>query len=150
MNAERTKLTEDLAADIAVVSAGTAGLTAAVAAAERGASVIVLEKYHRTGGTANMGSGIFAVESRLQKVKQLSFTREEVFKVYMDFTHWRVNARLVKTLIDRSADTIDWLEGMGVEFFDLSSHGAGNYPTGNRNSNCANRNSGSYLVYNRP
>jgi fumarate reductase flavoprotein subunit len=36
----------------------------------------------------------------------------------MDYTHWRVDARLVRAYIDKSASTIDWLEAMGVEFFE--------------------------------
>jgi fumarate reductase flavoprotein subunit len=47
----------------------------------------------------------------------------------MDFTHWRVNARLVSTFINKSASTIDWLEKMGVEFIAIMSHGLGNNPT---------------------
>ena len=113
-----------LSADIVVLSAGTAGLAAAATAAEGDASVIAFEKTAHTGGTT--GSGIFAIESRLQKARQYQLTREEAFKMYMDFTHWRVNARLVKTLMDESADTIDWLEGLGVEFKELYSHGVGN------------------------
>jgi len=120
---------KELNADVIVVSAGTAGLAAAVTAAEGGAKVVAFEKSGRTGGTAIMGSGIFAVESRIQKIKQMALTREEAFKIYMDFCHWHVNARLVKALIDKSADTIDWLEKMGVQFFDISSHGIGNYHT---------------------
>lgn len=120
---------KELETDIAVISAGTAGLSATVTAAEGGAKVITLEKTGRTGGTANHGSGIFGVESRLQKTKQYPLTREDAFKIYMDFTHWRVNARLVKVLMDKSAESIDWLEGLGVKFFDISSHGVGNYHT---------------------
>jgi len=120
---------KQLEADIVVISGGTAGLTAAVTAAEGGSSVIVLEKSGRTGGTANHAGGIFAVESRLQRVKRYTLTREEAFKIYMDFSHWRVNARLVKTFIDKSADTLDWLEKLGVEFLDISSHNAGFHHT---------------------
>jgi fumarate reductase flavoprotein subunit len=112
-------------ADVVVISAGTAGLAAAVTAAEGGASVIAFEKSAHTGGTANRGNQVFAVESRLQRVKQYTLTREEAFKIHMDFTQWCVNARLVKAYIDRSAGTIDWLEQMGVEFLDLASHGPG-------------------------
>jgi fumarate reductase flavoprotein subunit len=103
-------------ADLAVVGGGAAGLAAAVAAAEFGARVIVFEKAATTGGTANMGMGLFAVESRLQRLKQIALTREEAFKIFMDYTHWRGDARLVKAYIDRSASTIDWLEKLGVEF----------------------------------
>ena len=36
----------------------------------------------------------------------------------MEYNHWRVNARLVRTLINRSAETIDWLQTLGVEFLE--------------------------------
>jgi fumarate reductase flavoprotein subunit len=104
---------------------GTAGLSAAISAAERGAGVIVFEKASTTGGAGNMAFGPFAVESRLQRLKQIAFTKEEAFKVHMDYTHWRVDARLVKAFIDKSADTIGWLEKMGVEFWDVSCHNPG-------------------------
>jgi len=37
-----------------------------------------------------------------------------------------VDGRLVKAYIDKSADTIYWLEQMGIEFDDICSHGIGN------------------------
>lgn len=111
--------------DVVVISAGTAGLAAAISAAENGADVIALEKSNHTGGTAIMANGLFAVESRLQKLKQYSLTKDQAFKIYMDFVRLEADARLVKAFIDRSADTIDWLEAMGVEFWDLAAHGHG-------------------------
>jgi len=116
---------KQLEADIVIIAAGPTGLAAAITTGEGGARVIAFEKSSLTGGSANMGNGLFAVESRLQRLKQSPLTREEAFKIHMDFTHWRVDARLVKTYIDKSAETIDWLEQMGVEFYDLASHGHG-------------------------
>ena len=118
-----------LQSDIVVLSAGTAGLAAAVTAAEGGASVIAVEKASHTGGTALRANQLFCVESRLQRVRQYSLTKEEAFRIYMDFTQWAVNARLVKSLIDRSTGTMEWLEEMGVEFVDLTSHGPGGHYT---------------------
>jgi fumarate reductase flavoprotein subunit len=115
--------------DIAVLSAGTAGLAAAVMAAEGGASVIALEKTNHTGGTALRANQLFCVESKLQRIKQYSLTKEEAFRVYMDFMQWSVDARLIKTLIDMSTETMEWFEDMGVEFTDLTSHGPGGYYT---------------------
>jgi fumarate reductase flavoprotein subunit len=115
--------------DIAVLSAGTAGLAAAVTAAEGGASVIALEKTNHTGGTALRANQLFCVESKLQRIKQYSLTKEEAFRVYMDFMQWSVDARLIKTLIDMSTETMEWFEDMGVEFTDLTSHGPGGYYT---------------------
>jgi fumarate reductase flavoprotein subunit len=115
-----------LECDIAIVAGGAAGLAAAVAASENGAQVIVCEKAGHTGGCGNMASGLLAVESRYQKQMQLPLSREEVFEYHMTYTHWRADARLVRAYLDKSADTIDWLETMGVEFLAVESHGPGN------------------------
>lgn len=115
--------------EVAIVGAGPAGLAAAVAAAERGAEVAVFEKGFTTGGTGNMGMGLFAVESRHQRLRQMGPSREEAFRVFMDFTHWQVDARLVRAYIDKSADTIEWLEAMGVEFLEPMAYFPGGWPT---------------------
>jgi len=105
-----------LEADVIVIGGGASGITAAVAAAEKDASVIVLEKGSTTGGAANMGMGIFAVESRHQKAQMVDLTKEDAFNFFMNYTHWRVDARLIRKYYEQSSNTIEWLEGMGVEF----------------------------------
>ncbi len=115
--------------DVAVVGGGAAGLAAAIAAAEKGAKVCIFEKGATTGGTANMGMGPFAVESKLQRAKNITLTKEEAFKIFMDYTHWRVDARLVSNYINKSADTIDWLEKMGVVWGAVEPYVRGSYPT---------------------
>lgn|GEM_PF-2732183 len=47
----------------------------------------------------------------------------------MEFTHWRVNARLVRVYIERSGDTIHWLENMDVEFLEPMAYFPGGWPT---------------------
>ena len=96
-------------ADVAVIGGGAAGLAAAITAAENGAKVIVLEKANTTGGCANMAMGLLGVETKLQKEKLVDITRERAFEKFMDYTHWRSNAKLVKKYIDQSAETIEWL-----------------------------------------
>ncbi len=108
--------TKKMEADVVVIGGGASGITAAVAAAEKDASVIVVEKGSTTGGAANMGMGIFAVESKYQKAQLVDFTKEDAFNLLMNYTHWRVDARLVRKYIEQTADTIDWIETMGVEF----------------------------------
>jgi fumarate reductase flavoprotein subunit len=112
----------NMEADVIVVAGGPAGLAAAISAAEGGAKVILFEKGSTTGGAANMGMGPFAVESRIQKAKQVALTKDEAFKQHMDHTHWRVDAKLVRAYYNKSADTIDWLENMGVVFADAASY----------------------------
>jgi fumarate reductase flavoprotein subunit len=112
-------------ADVVVVAAGTAGMAATVAAAEKGARVIAFEKAATVGGAGNMARGPFAVESKLQRLRKIALTKEQVFKIHMDYTHWKVDARLVSAFITKSASTIDWLEKMGVEFNDVQCHNRG-------------------------
>ena len=70
-----------LETDVAVISAALQGW-ATVAAAERGVKVIAFEKGSTTGGTANMGMGPFAVESRLQKIKTSLLLRKKPSNFY--------------------------------------------------------------------
>lgn len=107
---------ERVEADVIIIGGGASGITAAVAAAEKHASVILLEKGSTTGGAANMGMGFFAVESKYQKAQLVDFTQEDAFRLLMEYTHWRVDARLVRKYIAQSASTVEWVEAMGVEF----------------------------------
>ena len=61
-----------LETDVIVVAGGAAGLSAAVAAAQSGARVILMEKASTTGGTGSMGMGPLGVESRRQRLKFLA------------------------------------------------------------------------------
>ena len=101
---------------IVVVAGGPAGLAAAVAAAEKGARVAVLEKRAVPGGLANSGMGILAVESHYQKEANIDLTVEKAVAMMMEYTHYNIDGRLVRRYFGQSADTIEWLEGMGVEF----------------------------------
>lgn len=107
---------KQLETDVVIVAAGPAGLCAAVSAAEQGAEVIVFEKTETVGGTANMGMGPFGVESKLQKKSLIGLTKEDAFRRFMDYVHWKVDAQLVHDYIWKSGNTIDWLEEMGVVF----------------------------------
>jgi fumarate reductase flavoprotein subunit len=103
-------------ADVIVIGGGASGITAAVAAAEKGASVIVIEKGGATGGAANMGMGFFAVGSEHQQHQMVDLSVEDAFKFFMEYTHWRSDARLVRRYFGQSADTVKWVESMGVSF----------------------------------
>lgn len=107
---------KQLQTDVVVVAAGLSGLAAGIAAAENGAEVIILEKSNTTGGAANMGMGPLGVGSPIQKEHMISLTPGEAFRKHMYYTHYRVDARLVRDYYFKSGDTIEWLMDMGVEF----------------------------------
>ena len=94
-----------------------AGLSAAVAAAEKGVKkIVILEARGLVGGNAKFVKGIFAAESRLQKGLGIDAPRDGLFRKAMDYAHWKTNPRLVRALVDKSGDTIAWLEEKGMQF----------------------------------
>ncbi len=105
----------NLKTDVIVIGGGGAGLAAAAAVVEGGGQVIVFEKMPVLGGSTNFAEGIFAVESVLQKKKNVGLTKDDVFKMHMAYSHWLADPRLVRVIIDRSPDTIDWLIQKGAE-----------------------------------
>ena len=107
---------EQYTCDVAIIAAGPAGLAAAISAAESGADVHVFEKGSTTGGAGNMGMGPLGIGSRFQRKNLISLDADQAFKKFMDYTHWRVDAKLVRAYLSRSGETIDWLEDMGAEF----------------------------------
>ena len=106
----------NLTADLGIIAAGPSGLCAAVAAAEKGVSVVVFEKTSTAGGTANMGMGPLGLESRVQQRDMIGITKEQAYKTFMDYVHWHTDARLVREYFWKSGDTINWLEDMGVNW----------------------------------
>ncbi|MBN2058772.1 MAG: FAD-dependent oxidoreductase [Deltaproteobacteria bacterium] len=102
--------------DILVIGGGGAGLAAAVAAAEKGGDVIVIEKRPTAGGNAALAGGIFAAESRVQERDGIKAGKDDLFKIALNHAHWMIDPRIVRAVIDRSGDTIQWLEDMGINF----------------------------------
>ena len=103
-----------------VLGSGVAGLAAAVTLAEGGAKAIVFEKERSIGGTSNFFHGMFAVESKMQRERYIMYSRDQAFKNIMEYSHWRANPRLVRVIVNESADTIAWLQEAGVEFSDAT------------------------------
>lgn len=108
----------DLQAEVVVVGGGGAGLAAAITAVEKGCkSVMVVEKMGSPGGSTAMAHDVFGVESPVQKRAWMDARSDDFFKIAMEWAHWsRVDARIVRAFIDKSGDTIRWLEEKGVNF----------------------------------
>jgi fumarate reductase flavoprotein subunit len=115
----RNQKMKELEADVAVIGGGCAGMAAAATAADLGLKVAVFEKQEKL---AAGGNGPFAVESRMQRERHLTYTVQDALEFYMKHTHHRADARLVKAYLSKSASTIDWFEGMGINFIDLVSY----------------------------
>ena len=112
-------------ADVVVVACGMSGLAAATQAQESlnasgGGKVIAFEKSGTTGGAANMGMAFLAIESQLQKETMTNdYTLDDAFNFFMEYTHWRADAKMVRRWFNMSASTYEWIKNMGVEFLGV-------------------------------
>lgn len=119
----------DLQADIVIIGAGGAGLTAAVTAAEAGLkNIILLEANNAPGGNSVFPGGLLGTETPLQRRLGFEVTCDSVFKMAMEYAHWKLNGKLVRALINRSGETIVWLDNKGVKFDQLLPHYANPLP----------------------
>ncbi|MCF0254167.1 MAG: FAD-dependent oxidoreductase, partial [Duodenibacillus sp.] len=104
-----------LSADLVVVGAGSAGLTAAVQAAEKGAKVILLEKNPFIGGNSQHAEGVFGVESEYNRLRSDTLTREEAWKGLMERHQYMIDANLTRDYVYGSGENAEWLGAHGVK-----------------------------------
>jgi len=100
---------ETITADVVVVGAGIAGLTATVSAAEAGAKTILIEK----GPTFNnRGLHNAAIASRMQKQAGIEIDRDSLIATIMEFGAYRSDQRVVTLWADNCSQVMDWLLDM--------------------------------------
>jgi fumarate reductase flavoprotein subunit len=102
--------------DIAIIGGGGAGLPAALTAHEKGSKALVLEKRGVVGGNALLAEGFFAAESPAQKRFLIDAKKDDLFKTALDYAHYKVDPRILRAFINRSGDTVQWIEQKGMRF----------------------------------
>jgi fumarate reductase flavoprotein subunit len=129
MSSNVAEKAENLSTDLLIIGGGGAGLAAAVTAAENGVKdITILEARPVAGGNAVFPEGIFAADSPVQKRQGIQAGRDDIFKMAMSYAHWKINPRLLRALINKSGDTIGWLEQKGVEFENVAPVYPGSVP----------------------
>src|ERR1700674_71079 len=121
----------DLAADVVVVGSGAAGLPASIAAAEQGASVVVIEQNYDIGGHAIESGGNIALGggTSLQKKYGISDSPDRMFDDLVRWHDYRFSDReIVRAFCNESVATFDFLLAHGVQFPDRSPAGADGGP----------------------
>lgn len=118
-------------ADVLVVGAGNAALTAALAAAEEGARVLVIEKAPRgvRGGNTRFSGGLFRFTYRgLDDIRPLlpsvdgegievgTYPEGDYYKAVMHVTQGEADPALSRLLIKESLPTVQWMAKYGVRW----------------------------------
>lgn len=103
-------------ADLIVVGAGGAGLTAAKAAADQGLSVIVIEKSGVVGGNSLCSQmGINAAGAKVQEELGMEFATAELLTETQ--MKWGGRQELVDAYVESSGKAVDWFaDELGVVF----------------------------------
>ncbi len=107
--------------DVIVVGAGGSGLAAAYSAAEQGATVLVLEKQPRIGGTTGIAVGSFtAAGTRWQRAQGIEDNPRDHAVDAGKFAAAEIEARnngeLREYFLSEAAETLDWISRLGLTF----------------------------------
>lgn len=113
--------TETIDTELCVIGDGGSGVAAAIQAHQLGVDVVLLAKQQVLGGSFIGSEGLCAFESHWQADVGEKTTVEEAELMCEDFHHWLPDPALYLNFFRRTADTVVWLEGLGVEFDHVQS-----------------------------
>ena len=118
MAAKRENQRWNAEADVIVVGFGGAGACAALEAAQQGASVLVLDRFHGGGATSASGGIIYAGGGTpYQKAAGYEDTVEEMYKyLKQEVGEGVMSDETLRRLCEGSAEDIRWLAEAGVPF----------------------------------
>lgn len=107
--------------DVIIVGGGGSGLAAAVRALEKGARVLVLEKQSQLGGTTGMAIGSFTANgTQMQRDADINDNADEHEEDAGQFASPEIEAKcnteLRRFFLGQTAETLEWLRGMGLHF----------------------------------
>ena len=134
----KTDAQETYDVDIVVVGMGSSGTTAALAAAESGASVMAIDKAGKWGGTGVTTSGPCNVNAPSQVNAEIAEWKDPIAGVrtkaageklvdaealYADWIAYTTvdgvqgaKPEIIRKVIDESGETCDWLQSYGFQF----------------------------------
>lgn len=116
---------EVLEADVVVVGAGVAGLSAAITAAEAGANVVVLEKQGIPGGSTTLSGGkLLAAGTSYQEAQGYTGDTPDALFDYLKYVgtiggEGMIDDAKLHEFTDNALEDIHWLEDMGVNIINV-------------------------------
>ena len=109
-------------ADVVILGAGAAGLSAALEASNAGASVVVLEKQGIVGGSTTRSGGKLVAAGTKQQ-EEAGFTgdtAEDLYNYSSSFdAYHEIDADKLHEFTDHALEDVQWLEGLGVDVINV-------------------------------
>ena len=97
--------------DVVVLGTGAAGLTAALAASDNGASVGIFEKSAFLGGTTAMSGGvIWMPNNHRQQELEIEDSREMALSYLESLSLGQIDSDMAATFVDRGPEMLEWVE----------------------------------------
>lgn len=107
---EAAEASWDYETDVVVCGCGTSGAPAAIAAADAGANVIVIEKMDWLGGEMRRcGGGVAGAGTLVQKALGVEDNADSFYDYLMAIGGSEVDPDLVRIVADQAAPTVDWI-----------------------------------------
>ena len=105
--------------DVIVIGGGTAGLPAAIHAADRGARVVIVEKAPVLGGTLFLSGGLMAAANTVfQRAKGIEDSADAHYEDVMRISNKTADPVLVRLWADHGGPTVNWLAEHGFTIQD--------------------------------
>ena len=103
--------------DIVVVGLGGSGAAASIEAHDARAKVLILEKRPVAGGSSTLSGGVvYAAGTSIQRAAGIIDSADEMYKYWMAMSIGLTDPEKARLLSDKSAETVEWLTDLGVEF----------------------------------
>jgi succinate dehydrogenase/fumarate reductase flavoprotein subunit len=103
------------ACDVIVLGSGAAGMTAALAAHDSGASVRLIERSDRVGGTCAVSGGvIWVADNPRMRAAGIADSRDEALAYFHALAHGDIRDDVLEAFVDTGPQALEFLEGIGA------------------------------------
>lgn len=104
-----------LSTQVVIVGSGSSGISAGFELYQQHVPFILLERGDKVGGAGKFGAhGVFAINSKQQQARQVSYGYKEAFNGLTDYNHYFVNGELLSRFLKASGENIDRMAEMGL------------------------------------
>lgn len=128
--------TETIQADVCILGAGGTGTAAAIQAVDLGLKPVVIERLAGYGGSFIGTEGMTGLETKYTSGANCPvfadaynpdapYGVKNAMNTCLNFHHWIPQHKLYEAYFSQMNETIDWLEGHGIQFADVIAIGAG-------------------------